>query len=91
MINNDLVKDAPKSWDDLLKGKYKVTVGDVGIAAQANNAVLAAAFARGGDENNLNLPLNFLLNSPNKNAYPLMTQLSQISKKVKSKLASYGL
>lgn len=53
MINNDLVKDAPKSWDDLLKGKYKVTVGDVGIAAQANNAVLAAAFARGGDENNL--------------------------------------
>ncbi|MEC4156511.1 ABC transporter substrate-binding protein, partial [Escherichia coli] len=32
MINNELVKDAPKSWDDLLKGKYKVTVGDVGIA-----------------------------------------------------------
>lgn len=53
MINKDLVKDTPKSWDDLLKGKYKVTVGDVGIAAQANNAVLAAAFARGGDENNL--------------------------------------
>lgn len=59
MINNDLVKDAPKSWDDLLKGKYKVTVGDVGIAAQANNAVLAAAFARGGDENNLKPAIEF--------------------------------
>ncbi|EKT58095.1 ABC transporter substrate-binding protein [Providencia burhodogranariea] len=59
MINNELVKDAPKSWDDLLKGKYKVTVGDVGIAAQANNAVLAAAFARGGNENNLQPAIEF--------------------------------
>ncbi|WP_265693979.1 ABC transporter substrate-binding protein [Providencia rustigianii] len=59
MINKDLVKDSPKSWDDLLKGKYKVTVGDVGIAAQANNAVLAAAFARGGDENNLQPAIEF--------------------------------
>ena len=32
--NNNLVKDAPKTWDDLLKGDYKVTVGDVGVAAQ---------------------------------------------------------
>ncbi len=53
MVNNKLVQDTPTSWGDLLKGKYRVTVGDVGIAAQANNAVLAAAFARGGDENNL--------------------------------------
>lgn len=59
MINNELVKDAPKSWDDLLKGNYKVTVGDVGIAAQANNAVLAAAFARGGDEKNLKPTIEF--------------------------------
>ncbi|MFB9998456.1 ABC transporter substrate-binding protein [Providencia rustigianii] len=59
MINKDLVKEAPASWDDLLKGKYKVTVGDVGIAAQANNAVLAAAFARGGDENNLQPAIEF--------------------------------
>lgn len=51
--NNNLVKDAPKSWADLLKGDYKVTVGDVGVASQANNAVLAAAFANGGDESNL--------------------------------------
>ncbi|MDC5840914.1 ABC transporter substrate-binding protein [Vibrio europaeus] len=53
IANNNLVKDAPKSWDDLLKGDYKVTVGDVGVAAQANNAILAAAFANGGDESNL--------------------------------------
>lgn len=53
MTNTDLVKDPPRSWADLLKGKYKVTVGDVGIAAQANSAVLAAAFGLGGDEGNL--------------------------------------
>lgn len=57
--NNNLVKDAPKTWDDLLKGDYKVTVGDVGVAAQANNAVLAAAFANGGDEYNLKPALKF--------------------------------
>ncbi|MDC5848991.1 ABC transporter substrate-binding protein [Vibrio europaeus] len=53
IANNNLVKDAPKSWGDLLQGDYKVTVGDVGVAAQANNAILAAAFANGGDESNL--------------------------------------
>ncbi len=51
--NNNLVKNPPRSWDDILKGDYKVTVGDVGVASQANNAVLAAAFANGGDESNL--------------------------------------
>lgn len=53
MTNTQLVKNPPKSWADLLEGDYKVTVGDVGIAAQANNAVLAAAFGLGGDESNL--------------------------------------
>ncbi len=57
--NNKLVKNAPKTWDDLLKGDYKVTVGDVGVAAQANNAVLAAAFAHGGDESNLKPAIEF--------------------------------
>lgn len=51
--NNNLVKDPPKNWSDLLTGNYKVTIGDVGVAAQANNAVLAAAYANGGDETNL--------------------------------------
>ncbi|MGP8306148.1 ABC transporter substrate-binding protein [Vibrio sp. YIC-376] len=57
--NNNLVKNAPTTWDDLLKGDYKVTVGDVGVAAQANNAVLAAAFAHGGDESNLKPAIEF--------------------------------
>lgn len=57
--NNNLVKDAPKSWADLLEGDYKVTVGDVGVASQANNAVLAAAFANGGDESNLKPAIEF--------------------------------
>lgn len=57
--NNKLVKNAPKSWNDLLTGEYRVTVGDVGVAAQANNAVLAAAFANGGDESNLKPALEF--------------------------------
>jgi len=53
IINNNLVKEAPKSWGDLLTGSYRVTVGDVGVASQANNAVLAAAIARGGNEKNI--------------------------------------
>lgn len=57
--NNNLVKNPPKSWDDLLEGDYKVSVGDVGVAAQANNAVLAAAFAQGGDESNLKPAIKF--------------------------------
>ena len=38
--NNNLVEDAPKSWSDLLEGDYKVTVGDVGVAAQANLSLI---------------------------------------------------
>ena len=53
IVNNELVTKAPSSWQDLLDGDYQVTVGDVGVAAQANSAVLAAAFARGGDESNI--------------------------------------
>jgi putative spermidine/putrescine transport system substrate-binding protein len=55
IINKQLVKDAdaPKSWKDLEKGKYKVAIGDVSTAAQAANGVLAAAIANGGDETNL--------------------------------------
>lgn len=53
IVNNELVTKAPSSWQDLLDGDYQVTVGDVGVAAQANSAVLAAAFAQGGDESNI--------------------------------------
>ena len=57
--NNNLVKNPPKTWADLLKGDYKVTIGDVGVASQANNAVLAAAFANGGDESDLKPAIKF--------------------------------
>jgi len=57
--NNNLVKNPPKSWDDMLTGDYRVTVGDVGIASQANNAVLAAAFALGGSEKNIQPAIKF--------------------------------
>ncbi|MGL5305803.1 MAG: ABC transporter substrate-binding protein, partial [Aeromonas veronii] len=53
LINKDLVKAAPTSWQSLLGGDYKVTLGDVGVASQANNGVLAAAYATGGSEKNL--------------------------------------
>lgn len=59
MTNTKLVKNPPKSWADMLKGDYKVTVGDVGIAAQANSAVLAAAYAMGGSEKNLKPAIDF--------------------------------
>ena len=59
IVNNQLVKEPPKSWADLLKGKYKVTLGDVGVASQANSGVLAAAFALGGDEKNMTPALKF--------------------------------
>lgn len=59
IVNNKLVKDTPKTWNDLLKGKYKVALGDVGTSARANSAVLAAALAMGGNEKNLKPGLEF--------------------------------
>ena len=56
LCNKDLVKgECPKSWADLEQadGKYKISVGDVIGAAQAQYAVLAAAMAHGGDEGNI--------------------------------------
>lgn len=59
IVNKDQVKEVPHSWADLKKGKYVVTIGDVGVAAQAANGVLAAAYAMGGNEKNLKPALNF--------------------------------
>lgn len=59
IVNKETVKDIPRSWADLLKGSYKVTVGDVSVAAQAVNGVLAANFALGGDEKDLTPALEF--------------------------------
>lgn len=59
MTNKKLVPEAPKSFADLLKGDYKIAVGDVTAANQAQFAVLAAAIAMGGDESNVQPGLDF--------------------------------
>lgn len=59
ITNTNKVKNPPKSFEDLLSGNYKITIGDVNSATQAQNAVLSAAFANGGDETNLKPGLDF--------------------------------
>jgi len=59
IVNKGQVKEVPHSWADLKKGKYVVTIGDVGVAAQAANGVLAASYALGGSETNLKPALAF--------------------------------
>lgn len=51
--DKNIVKNPPKSWEDLKNGNYKIIVGDVTKAAQAQMAVVAAAYAFGGDEKNI--------------------------------------
>ncbi|GHH99277.1 ABC transporter substrate-binding protein [Neobacillus kokaensis] len=53
------VKNPPKSWKELEDGDFKVTVGDVLKASQAQFSVLAAAFAEGGDEANIEPGIDF--------------------------------
>ena len=59
ITNAEKVADAPTSFEDILAGDYKVTIGDVNAATQAQNAVLAAAIANGGDETNLDPGIAF--------------------------------
>ena len=59
IANKKLVPEAPKSFADLLEGDYKVAVGDVSAANQAQFAVLAAAIAMGGDESNVQPGLDY--------------------------------
>ncbi|WP_019637434.1 extracellular solute-binding protein [Paenibacillus fonticola] len=53
MTDKNLVSQPPQSWADLQNGDYKIIVGDVTKAAQAQMAVVAAAIAFGGDESNI--------------------------------------
>ncbi|MDR5860476.1 extracellular solute-binding protein [Halomonas eurihalina] len=55
MINKELVPEdqRPGSFADLREGDYRVSTGAVGQASQANNALLAAAYANGGSEADL--------------------------------------
>lgn len=53
MTNSKLVPNAPTSFEDILNGDYMVTLGDVAKGTQSQCAVLAAAIAYGGGEDNL--------------------------------------
>jgi putative spermidine/putrescine transport system substrate-binding protein len=54
-VNKNVVKNVPRSWKDLLKPEYKNMIGldDPRKAAVASYAVIAAAFANGGSEKNI--------------------------------------
>lgn len=59
MTNKQLVEKPPKSFKELLEGDYKVSIGDVARSTRAQYAVLAAAYAMGGDEMNIQPGLDF--------------------------------
>ena len=61
LVNTDLIKNAPKTWDDLLKPEYKdkVCSRDPSKSSYATGSVLAAAYAHGGDESNVQPGLDF--------------------------------
>jgi putative spermidine/putrescine transport system substrate-binding protein len=59
MTNSKLVPNAPKSFQDILNGTYKVSIGDVTKQSQAQCAVLAAAVAMGGSETNIQPGIDF--------------------------------
>ncbi|HET6221870.1 MAG TPA: extracellular solute-binding protein [Dongiaceae bacterium] len=55
IVNTDVVKNVPKSWDDLLKPEYQGLIGvsDPQTSGTGGATFIAWAFAHGGDENNL--------------------------------------
>lgn len=59
ITNDKLVAKAPTSFADILAGDYKVTLGDVSSASQAQHAVLATAYAMGGSMDNLQPAYDF--------------------------------
>jgi putative spermidine/putrescine transport system substrate-binding protein len=59
IADKNKVDKIPTSWEELLNSKYKVTVGDALTANQAQFAILAAAFANGGDETNVEAGVNY--------------------------------
>lgn len=59
MSDKKNVQNPPKSWEDIKNGDFKVTIGDVEKANQAQFAVLAASYAFGGDEKNLQPGIDF--------------------------------
>ena len=59
MTNKKLVPNPPKSFQDILNGDYIVSIGDVAKSTRAQYCVLAAAYAMGGDQKNIQPGLDF--------------------------------
>ena len=60
IFNNDLCSDPmPASWEDVRKGSYKLTIGDVVGGATGQGVVVATAFAFGGGLDNLQPAFDF--------------------------------
>ncbi len=61
LVNADTVTNVPQTWEDLLKPEYANTVcmKNPGSSATAQMIVLAAAFAHGGNETNVQPGLDF--------------------------------
>lgn len=58
LVNSDLVENVPQSWADIKEGDYAVAIGDIsGATGQA--AVIASAYAMGGDLENLDPAFEF--------------------------------
>jgi putative spermidine/putrescine transport system substrate-binding protein len=53
------VKNPPKTWDDLLNGDYKISIGDVTKGAMSQMTVLAAALANGGSASDIQPGIDF--------------------------------
>jgi len=61
IVNTDVVKNPPKTWDDLLKPEYKGLIGvsDPATSGTGGATFIAWAFAHGGNENNLQPGVDF--------------------------------
>lgn len=53
ITNTNLVENPPESWADMKDGDYRIAVGDVARASQSQSAIIASAYAFGGDLTNL--------------------------------------
>ena len=58
LTNTEQVENVPTSWTDIKAGDYKVALGDIG-GGTAQAAVIASAYAFGGDLNNLDPAFEF--------------------------------
>lgn len=58
LVNTDQVEEVPTSWADLESADYSVALGDIG-GGTAQAAVIASAYAFGGDLDNLDPAFEF--------------------------------